>query len=1399
MNTLIVPNEWPQIAGATIRLVTLPSGRVATAVQLQNDADEPNGVTPAELERLGFSRSPRSDVLWVNVSDTAARRLISELPQARRIAFDMDLHLLDMLGTVQNVASQTVDVEEQDNLEDSVDQPEINETPEQESQAVELPSPGNASDPEPVTLKEVDNPPSQGAGAQDSVANPSQRTIDDVGDVRGFARKDIARLGMLSLIHALQKLDINQHKTLISRDSIWPKQSPKQHKSAGRSIGAAIIYDSVHRTLHTDALTTGKSGRIYHHSDERVRLYSLAVRWAREEMDAVKTLQEAIRSAHKFSRAFRAMSVRISSYSSPRLGVGSEFESRTVEGFLTFVAENASQASTRELAKQWLDNDLADLSRNVRLMDSFLQDKWSGKRRWTPPKRASVKALPTAPVIPGLSLMADFFDGLIRENESESFTAEDIKAAIKRRAPGDDADPEHKANWDKLLATGIGAVVELQDPTRYGELLMPVGEGIAQARRTEVTEGVDWSHYNAAIARTKITDPVPEETEADKWRKTLTSLRTYREAHDPQAKIEQYRKGPATDRQGRDISGEDLMKIYGFRGIEYGNWVPQKERQAHLNMIYDAFHDLCLAMNIPRTAVSLGGMLGLCVGSRGRGGRRAPMAHFEPSNFAINLTRMNGIGALAHEWAHGIDHYLTGCGSAVSRSFDAEYESENHFVSHFSRLAFASQEDAIATPLPQGTTSEGGPAWRHLRGYLPRPPVNNNIERIYRGIGRRIKLRPVEQVSDLQLRETSLRMLDGTFNPRGALANRLTNLRQLARPYKNPFSAKRDQKLQEALIAFADATDAFTRQALKDFDEHVSQVSESVLQKHCSGMAGGARPEFQKEIDLSLAKFDEPGMTAQDRMNWYIEARARPAEKMVKSIREWLHSPDGQGASILQHAERYSGDVSRRGFRAWQDLKMEINNLSDTLEKTETEIRGFRTFAQEPKQAEGLDTDLKLRTYLWTSDLKNLRTRLTQFQSTYFQADQDEQAWTDLLSPIGEPDYSVHSNTEFVRSQEFLRDLHRNIGASSFDLSSHVMDKERASRARYWSTGREQFARAFECAIRQILCDKGIENTYLSSARAAPDLKPTDYPLLAGTNPSAAAIMAQAFMVSAYPRQTENDGMVASFTQYKDALRTVHVQQPDANGELQGRAMLYSHDARAIENIDLLDLTDEQRAMEAASQVERMIGDAARVYASPTNAEVLHGAAGAYVPSMPGFAPTILLATQDLEGRKLDILPAAFHESMHAALDQLYHTEELMILYENFAAQNNRPWFRQLAAAIQTHITDPKRRADVMHAVNNNPGEAVCYAFQFWKTGEMAKPKADTVLGRLWDRFKLFAERVRNVVHGHGFKSVSDLLGALDAGELAQRAKHVETFGQRDQSAHHTTHSPQSEPMPVSV
>lgn len=138
-------------------------------------------------------------------------------------------------------------------------------------------------------------------------------------------------------------------------------------------------------------------------------------------------------------------------------------------------------------------------------------------------------------------------------------------------------------------------------------------------------------------------------------------------------------------RNGKDVTPEAFSRAFGFRGVEFGNWVSQGRgataRQGMLNQAFDAFSDLAEVLGIPTQGISLNGILGIGFGSRGSGWASA---HYEPDGAIINLTKTRGAGSLAHEWFHAMDNYFQ-----RARNPEGIYESEGDYVTRIPNVYYA--------------------------------------------------------------------------------------------------------------------------------------------------------------------------------------------------------------------------------------------------------------------------------------------------------------------------------------------------------------------------------------------------------------------------------------------------------------------------------------------------------------------------------------------------------------------------------------------------------------------------------------------------------------------------------------------------------------------------------------
>ena len=102
---------------------------------------------------------------------------------------------------------------------------------------------------------------------------------------------------------------------------------------------------------------------------------------------------------------------------------------------------------------------------------------------------------------------------------------------------------------------------------------------------------------------------------------------------------------------------EEFTAQFGFRGVQFGNWVENGRRRKDLLETSEALSDLARVLGWPERALSLGGRLGLAFGARGQGGPLRVRAHYEPLQRVVAISKPAGPGTLAHEWFHALDHH----------------------------------------------------------------------------------------------------------------------------------------------------------------------------------------------------------------------------------------------------------------------------------------------------------------------------------------------------------------------------------------------------------------------------------------------------------------------------------------------------------------------------------------------------------------------------------------------------------------------------------------------------------------------------------------------------------------------------------------------------------------------
>ena len=142
-------------------------------------------------------------------------------------------------------------------------------------------------------------------------------------------------------------------------------------------------------------------------------------------------------------------------------------------------------------------------------------------------------------------------------------------------------------------------------------------------------------------------------------------------------------------------TGDDYLNTFGFYGGEFGNWMTEKDREASLDYGFNAFKDLAMALGIADESISFDGHLAIAFGARGHG---KAAAHYEPLRRVINLTKMSGAGALAHEWGHALDHAAGIFYEVKGSNFASESADAKHFLKSPTKLPEVYKKiDAILT------------------------------------------------------------------------------------------------------------------------------------------------------------------------------------------------------------------------------------------------------------------------------------------------------------------------------------------------------------------------------------------------------------------------------------------------------------------------------------------------------------------------------------------------------------------------------------------------------------------------------------------------------------------------------------------------------------------------------
>ena len=156
---------------------------------------------------------------------------------------------------------------------------------------------------------------------------------------------------------------------------------------------------------------------------------------------------------------------------------------------------------------------------------------------------------------------------------------------------------------------------------------------------------------------------------------------------------------------GRDISVKstaELKKAFNLRDVQTGTYVQSDPVSAkwHVDNIAAGFADLADVLGIKDDQVSLNGRLALAIGARGHGGA---LAHYEPVERVINITKFRGGGSLGHEWFHSFDNMIA---EAITGGNVSVYMSDPRKQSKSVKLMDAFKPEAYHDEIPVDELSQ---------------------------------------------------------------------------------------------------------------------------------------------------------------------------------------------------------------------------------------------------------------------------------------------------------------------------------------------------------------------------------------------------------------------------------------------------------------------------------------------------------------------------------------------------------------------------------------------------------------------------------------------------------------------------------------------------------------------
>ena len=436
----------------------------------------------------------------------------------------------------------------------------------------------------------------------------SDKKIEDFGDKIEGARKDMAALkkGLIDLTEAV--IDGWSHKEqeqYISKDLVWKRPNYQDMVDSGLEKGVAYFIKTIR-----DALPTRPPDM----SEEGIKGYVAFVQYVQEAVKDVKTYEDIPDFKDKLQKkylthtGFRYYSAKSEAYGC--------FQNRLLRALF----QSKSNLEKAAYAKEFC------FSEEEYLKKTYIQAIFSPSQYDSFKLQPHVYRKDTDQEYGYLTICAQTKpEPLTRLSRTVIITIQSDHHKCPEMTESDfEQDKYYVVNKNnELVFSGINSLEEAKKLA------------LEYAKNADQTKTPAQKKTNAHSRKEKLLPP------------QLVHVR---------------REGAPHRENNLDVTGEDILEAFKLRGGQFGNWTNQNDRQTNMNMLFDAFRDLAVALDIPYEDISLmrnngerTAALGIAWGARGHSGA---MAHYEPVENVINLTKMRGAGSLAHEWGHALDCYI---------------------------------------------------------------------------------------------------------------------------------------------------------------------------------------------------------------------------------------------------------------------------------------------------------------------------------------------------------------------------------------------------------------------------------------------------------------------------------------------------------------------------------------------------------------------------------------------------------------------------------------------------------------------------------------------------------------------------------------------------------------------